>query len=209
MKKSLLLLPLLLGSFCGDIQVAQANGKIADGVLKPYNKKTYPKTFKKYRGRMNDLQKYRVLAAKKAASKRECAEVVMAEISDSSTRDSMNFFVYCSPRPGLSKLKKYYFSESDLKNSGSIENSEEDKALSKDEVEVLKVCEDLIVEKMKNQSTLKINAVDSVINIYQTGQVHAQINFTSGEATKYRAICRFKLGEPNGSISIRQRYYGD
>ena len=151
---------------------------------------------------MNDLQKYRVLAAKKAASKRGCAEVVMAEISslNSSTRDSMNFYVYCATSVGGSNLKKYYFSESDLKNSSSIENSEEDKVLSKDEVEVLKVCEDLIVEKMKNQNTVKINTVDSVINIYQTGQVHAQIYFASGE-DKYKTTCRLKLGDSNGSIT--------
>ena len=97
-------------------------------------------------------------------------------------------------------MKKYYFSESDLKNSGSIENSEEDKVLSKDEVEVLKVCEDLIVEKMKDQNTAKINTVDSVFNIYQTGQVHAQIYFASGE-DKYKTTCRLKLGDSNASIT--------
>ena len=70
----------------------------------------------------------------------------------------------------------------------------------KDEVEVLKVCEDLIVEKMKNQNTVKINTLDSVINIYQTGQVHAQIYFASGE-DKYKTTCRLKLGDSNASIT--------
>ena len=206
MKKYLLLLFFAFGATSLDVVAEPSNSKIPDWLIEPYTKKGWPSTFAKFKDRMPELQKYRVLAAEKAASDRACTEVVAAEISGQSTYSNMQFFVDCSTATG--SYKRFRFSESDLNNPGTPLVSEGDKALSR--TEAITYCAKLIENNANYPSTVEINYFGADYRKFETlGNTKAYLNFKAKNAfglkLKYKAICTFGPSNPNGEIVIRER----
>ena len=179
---------------------------IPDWLLEPYTKKGYPSTFKKFKDRMPDLQRYRIAAANKAASNTSCKKVAMAEISDRSTYSNMQFWVDCEKQDGT--YTRFRFTESELDNQNSVAISESNKAYSKERAGML--CKELIKRSVNYPSTLGVNTFDYGYRKFPTlGNVEVAMDFKAKNAfnleLKYTARCLFKPGNPNGEITIKER----
>ena len=207
MKNDIVLLGTTLGLFLNFIFPFSARSeKVPEWVIAPYTKQGYPKTFKKFKGRIDELNTYRIKAANKAASDRECKNVVAAEISSSATYNNMLFFVDCQTSSG--GFKRFKFTESQLNNSNSYLLSESDKAYTQSEA--TKLCEGLIKRNANYPSTVGVNLYSVGYRKFETlGNVHVTMNFKAknafGLTLKYKAKCIFKPGDPNGEITISER----
>lgn len=207
MKKRYLFLGTSISLFLNFIFPFSAKSeKVSDWVIAPYTKQGYPKTFKKFKGRISELNEYKVKAANKAALDRECKSVVAAEISSSATYNNMLFFVDCQTQSG--GFKRFKFSESQLNNPSSSILSESDKAYT--QPVATKLCEGLIKRSANYPSTVKVNFYNVGYRKFETlGNVHVSMNFKAKNAfgleLKYRAKCIFKPGNPNGEITINER----
>ncbi len=182
------------------------SGEVPDWVIAPYTKQSYPNTFKKFKGRINELNEYRVTAANKAASNKECKSVFASEISTSATYNNMQFFVDCETLSG--GFKRFRFTESQLNIPSSPAISESDKAYS--EFEAAKLCEGLIKNNANYPSTVKANFFNVGYRKFEPlGNVQVSMNFKAKNAfgleLKYKATCLFKPGNPNGEIRIKER----
>ena len=188
---------------------AIAEGKIPDYVLRPYDRENFSSYFKKFGSRMKDVEKYRAIAAKKAASNRECATVKYAEVSrDKSTKTNLVFWVDCEKPSGGYPYKRFNFTEADLNNADSVAISASDRALT--ETQALKACEKLIKSKANYPSTVKVNRFTATYKMFEhLGNTRTIMNFKSKNAfgleLKFTAYCTFEPGDLNGDLVVKER----
>ena len=207
MKNKFLLLGTSIGLFLNVIYpLSSKSEKVPEWVIAPYTKKGYPKTFNKFKGRIDELNEYRVKAANKAALDRQCKSVAAAEISSSATYNNMLFFVDCETPSG--GFKRFKFTESQLNNPNSSAISESDKAYT--QWEATKLCEGLIKRNANYPSTVGVNLYNVGFRKFETlGNVQVSMNFKAKNAfgleLKYKANCLFNPGDPNGEITIYER----
>ena len=206
--KRLLLAPLLIAGLLSPI-AAKSDGKIPDYVLTPYDRANYPSYFKKFGSRMKDIEKYRGIAAKKAASNKQCALVKYAEVSrDKSTKNNLLFWVDCEKPSGGYPYKRFNFTEADLNNPDSLVISNSDRALT--ETQSLDACEQLIKSKANYPSTVKVNRFTATYKMFEhLGNTRTIMNFKSKNAfgleLKFTAYCTFRPGDLNGDLVVKER----
>ena len=171
--------------------------------LTPYTRSQYPKTFAKYGTRMAEVEAYRRKAAEAAARNPQCQKVTTAEISSfRGSINNMHFWVDCNDGG-----KRFNFTERELDaNVAAVTQSE--KAFSK--ATALSLCEELIKRSVNYPSTLGINRWDVGYKKFEPlGNVKVAMNFKAKNAfnleLKYKAICTFEPGNPNGEIVIKER----
>ena len=188
---------------------AIAEGRIPDYVLTPYDKEGYPSFFKKFGSRVKDIEKYRAIAAKKAASDKECAIVKWSSVYlDKSTKNNALFWVDCEKPSGGYPYKRFNFTEADLNNPDSLVISNRDKALS--ETQALDACEQLIKSKANYPSTVKVNRITATYKLFEhLGNTRTIMNFKSKNAfgleLKFTAYCTFDAGDLNGDLVVKER----
>ena len=188
---------------------AIAEGKIPDYVLTPYDRANFSSYFKKFGSRMKDIEKYRAIAAKKAASNKQCALVKYAEVSrDKSTKNNLLFWVDCEKPSGGYPYKRFNFTEADLNNPDSLVISNSDRALT--ETQSLDACEQLIKSKANYPSTVKVNRFTATYKMFEHfGNTRTIMNFKSKNAfgleLKFTAYCTFRPGDLNGDLVVKER----
>ena len=123
--------------------------EISKYALEPYSPKDYPKTFKIFKSRWDDINSLRVDAAKIAAKHSDCDYIELSELSTNRSKvDEIIVFVDC--RNGT----RIYLSEFDIKKS-SITLTEAQKAWAESDAKT--ACRKSIEHHVVNPSTLDIH----------------------------------------------------
>lgn len=171
--------------------------------LTPYTPSGYPTTFAKYGPRMAEVEAYRRKAAELAASNRQCKKVTSSQVSSyKGSVNNLHFWVDCDDG-----MKRFNFTEAELDaNVAAVTQAE--KAFSR--TQAGKLCEELITRSVNFPSTLGVNNWDFGFQKFEPlGNVKVSMNFKAKNAfdleLKYRAICTFQPGNPNGEIVIKER----
>ena len=160
---------------------AMADSKIPDYVLWPYDRENFPSYFKKFGSRMKDFGKCRTIAAKKAASNKECVKVKYAEVSrERLTKNNLIFWVDCE-KPSGGTPKRFNFTEADLNDPDSVAISASERSLS--ETQAFNACERMIKKEANYPSRVKINRLTASYKKFeQLGNTRVMMDFKSKNA---------------------------
>lgn len=185
-----------------DLKGDNYEGKIEDYALEPYTAKGgFEKTIKKYNSRLNEITKFRKLAAEKAIDSGKCDTVVASELSDSSTLKHMKFWVDCN------NGERIYLDEYQLKSNNEVLTQKE-LAISKGDAMI--ACEKGIKANSRFPNSVDIHHFSGT-TYYEapaTHNVRLEMNFDAknalGNDLPYKAICTFQPGK-EGEIEIIER----
>lgn len=175
--------------------------QIRSYALEPYTSAQYPKTVKKYRSRLKEIEVMRRRAAEAVVDSGKCDYVETVELSDSrsSLRD-IHIWVDCTNQ------QRFYLSEKEIKES-SPAKAESEKAWSTDDA--MTACRELIKDNATIPSSVDIHVFGSDIYRSETdGRVVIKFNFDAkneyGAEIGFTANCYF---EPQraGTIEISLR----
>lgn len=119
-------------SICGSVIAAE----IDPGVFEPYTKAGFPKTFAKWgTAGVKKIDKYRVLAAKAAATSDRCDRVDVAELSDSRSSPPANIVIFVDCANG----ERFYLSSAEL-DAGNATKSNKEKTSQLSDPSLIETC---------------------------------------------------------------------
>lgn len=175
--------------------------RIESYALDPYTSDQYPKTVKKYRSRLKELEKMRRRAAEMSIDSDKCDTVEEVQVSDerSSLRD-MHVWVGCANK------QRIYLSEKEIKDSAPVVTQSE-KAW--DTNDAMTACRELIKDNATIPSSVNIHFSGSdTYTSQEDGRVVITFNFDAkneyGTEIGYTANCYFSP-QRNGTIEISLR----
>jgi len=172
---------------------------IEKGALSPYDRKNYPKFYRKFGSkRMKQIEKLRKKAAIAALRSGKCDRVELSELSTKATRKNLKFFIDCVNGERLFVTGK----ELSKKNPKLVAASE----LALPETVARERCEQLIKSKVTFPSSVDIHWFSGTIvqTNKRLGNVTVNMNFDAknafGAKLPYMAICIFT---PDGTEKIQ------
>ncbi|QLB23316.1 hypothetical protein [Phocoenobacter skyensis] len=131
--------------------------KIKKVNLSPYDKKSYPKLFKKYKKRIKDIEIHRKKAALKAAMSEKCDNVVISELSSKSTLKNLRYFVDCE------NGERFELTEKDLKDvsdDGIVKTAPKANSETEyDTLETWRACKEMIQAEASPSEVLTFHEV--------------------------------------------------
>jgi len=166
--------------------------KISTSALTPYTTKDYPKTVKKFKSRLAELEVMRKTAAEMAIDSGKCDYVYMSEISD--TRGSLQkmvFWVDC--RNG----ERIYLSEDQITAKSKVATQKE---LAWNEAEAIKACKQGIKNRSLLPSKVDLHSIlgTSTYKSDITQNLVVRMDFDAmnalGAEMPYTAKCYFEPG---------------
>lgn len=180
------------------------DNRIPEDVFKPYDKENYPKLIKKYKKRLDDVQKYRVKAAEMVLASGKCDKIFMSELSDESTLKNLKFFVDCSSGK---QDRRIYLTESEIVKNAPVV-AQDEKGL--DETEATMMCKKEIEAKSAEYPKVTTHEIaGTAVHKYpQSGRVEVHMDFEItnfyGVEIPYVGHCFFDE-DGNGKIKIQRR----
>lgn len=185
-------------------ETSHRDNRIPKDVFQPYDKENYPKLIKKYKKRLDDVQKYRVKAAEMVLASGKCDKIFMSELSDESTVKNLKFFVDCSSGK---QDRRIYLTEGEIVKNAPVV-AQDEKGL--DETEATMMCKKEIEAKSAEYPKVTTHEIaGTAVHKYpQSGRVEVHMDFEItnfyGVEIPYVGHCFFDE-DGNGTIKIQRR----